>query len=70
MCSTKSESGHLLLQLITLLRRGRAQHHACYLKILPASQTAKTKEIPRRADHHPCVLFPVAFTTTNLNSNT
>ncbi|MFH3214137.1 hypothetical protein ABK923_23440, partial [Enterobacter hormaechei] len=28
------------------------------------------KEIPHRADHHPCVLFPVAFTTTNLNSNT
>ncbi|WP_375601970.1 hypothetical protein AB9X52_19095 [Enterobacter hormaechei] len=34
------------------------------------SQTLKTKEIPHRADHHPCVLFPVAFTTTNLNSNT
>ena len=35
-----------------------------------SSQTLKTKEIPHRADHHPCVLFPVAFTTTNLNSNT
>jgi len=34
------------------------------------SKTLKTKEIPHRADHHPCVLFPVAFTTTNLNSNT
>ena len=34
------------------------------------SQPLKTKEIPHRADHHPCVLFPVAFTTTNLNSNT
>jgi hypothetical protein len=36
----------------------------------PSSKTLKTKEIPHRADHHPCVLFPVAFTTTNLNSNT
>jgi hypothetical protein len=36
----------------------------------PPSKTLKTKEIPHRADHHPCVLFPVAFTTTNLNSNT
>lgn len=34
------------------------------------SQPLKTKEIPHRADHHPCVLFPVALTTTTLNSNT
>ncbi|MFW3297858.1 hypothetical protein ACODQQ_17420, partial [Enterobacter quasiroggenkampii] len=37
---------------------------------VPLLTNCKTKEIPHRADHHPCVLFPVAFTTTNLNSNT